>query len=67
MSFRPAAPTHRFQGNAPSPAIKQDSATHNALRRRGVPDDIAGVVLFLCSDLAGFVTGQAIRVNGAAL
>ena len=56
-----------FQGNAPSPAIKQDSATHNALRRRGVPDDVAGVVLFLCSDLAGFVTGQAIRVNGAAL
>jgi len=25
------------------------------------------VVLFLCSDLSGFVTGQAIRVNGAAL
>ncbi len=56
-----------YQGNAPSPTQKQDSATHNALRRRGVPDDVAGVVLFLCSDLAGFVTGQAIRVNGAAL
>jgi 3-oxoacyl-[acyl-carrier protein] reductase len=56
-----------FQGNAPSPAIKHENATHNALRRRGVPDDVAGVVLFLCSDLAGFVTGQAIRVNGAAL
>jgi len=56
-----------FQGKAPSPAAKPDGATHNALRRRGVPDDVAGVVLFLCSDLAGFVTGQAIRVNGAAL
>ena len=56
-----------FQENAPSPAEKQENATHNALRRRGVPDDVAGVVLFLCSDLAGFVTGQAIRVNGAAL
>lgn len=56
-----------FQGNAPSPAEKQGGATHNALRRGGVPDDVAGVVLFLCSDLAGFVTGQAIRVNGAAL
>jgi 3-oxoacyl-[acyl-carrier protein] reductase len=56
-----------FQGNAPSPAVKHENATHNALRRRGVPDDVAGVVLFLCSDLAGFVTGQAIRVNGAAL
>ena len=56
-----------FQENAPSPAQKHDSATHNALRRQGVPDDVAGVVLFLCSDLAGFVTGQAVRVNGAAL
>lgn len=56
-----------FQSNAPSPTVKQDSATHNALCRRGVPDDVAGAVLFLCCDLAGFVTGQAIRVNGAAL
>lgn len=56
-----------FQGNAPSPADKHDSAAHNALRRRGVPDDVAGAVLFLCSDLAGFITGQALRVNGAAL
>ena len=56
-----------YQENAPSPARKYESASHNALRRQGVPDDVAGVVLFLCSDLAGFVTGQAIRVNGAAL
>ena len=56
-----------FQGNAPSPSQVQNSAAHNALRRQGVPDDVAGAVLFLCSDLAGFVTGQAIRVNGAAL
>ncbi len=56
-----------FQENAPLPTVRQESASHNALRRRGVPDDVAGVVLFLCSDLAGFVTGQAIRVNGAAL
>ena len=56
-----------FQGNAPAPSQTQDSTAHNALRRQGVPDDVAGVVLFLCSDLAGFVTGQAIRVNGAAL
>jgi 3-oxoacyl-[acyl-carrier protein] reductase len=45
---------------------KPREVSHNALRRVGVPDDVAGVVLFLCSDLAGFVTGQAIRVNGAA-
>ncbi len=56
-----------FQGNAPSPSLPQSSTDGNALKRRGVPDDVAGVVLFLCSDLSGFMTGQAIRVNGAAL
>ena len=56
-----------FQENAPSPSVVQTSTSGNALGRRGVPDDVAGVVLFLCSDLSGFVTGQAIRVNGAAL
>ena len=56
-----------FQSNAPLPSEVQNSAPHNALRRQGVPDDVAGVVLLLCSDFAGFVTGQAVRVNGAAL
>lgn len=56
-----------FQENAPSPSAVQAGAAHNALRRQGVPDDVAGVVLLLCSDFAGFVTGQAVRVNGAAL
>lgn len=56
-----------FQENAPAPSVPQSGTTNNALRRGGVPDDVAGVVVFLCSDLSGFVTGQAIRVNGAAL
>jgi len=56
-----------FQENAPSPSVMQTGTSGNALGRRGVPDDVAGVVLFLCSDFSGFVTGQAIRVNGAAL
>lgn len=34
------------------------------LARIGDPDDIAGVVTFLCSDLAAFVTGQTITVDG---
>jgi NAD(P)-dependent dehydrogenase (short-subunit alcohol dehydrogenase family) len=32
--------------------------------RLGQPDDIAGVVLFLCSDDARYLTGQAINVDG---
>ena len=34
------------------------------LGRVGTPDDIADVVVFLCSDLARFVTGQNIVIDG---
>ena len=34
------------------------------LGRWGLPDDMAKVALFLASDLAGFVTGQTISVDG---
>ena len=34
------------------------------LGRFGEPSEIAEVVLFLCSDLASYVTGQTIHVNG---
>jgi NAD(P)-dependent dehydrogenase (short-subunit alcohol dehydrogenase family) len=36
------------------------------LRRGGVPDDVAGTVLFLVSDLAGFITGEVTEINGGA-
>lgn len=32
--------------------------------RLGVPKDIANVALFLCSDLANYMTGTAVEVNG---
>jgi len=34
------------------------------LARLGSPDDVAGVVLFLCTDAAAYVTGQVISVDG---
>jgi 3-oxoacyl-[acyl-carrier protein] reductase len=42
-------------------------STSNALRRAGVPYDVATTVLFFASDLSAFVTGQAVRVNGGVV
>lgn len=36
----------------------------NPTRRLGVPDDIARVVVFLCSDAATYVNGQVLHVDG---
>jgi 3-oxoacyl-[acyl-carrier protein] reductase len=35
------------------------------LRRGGTPDDVAGVTVFLASDLSSYVSGQVINVCGA--
>jgi NAD(P)-dependent dehydrogenase (short-subunit alcohol dehydrogenase family) len=40
-----------------------DNAQHPA-GRVGIPSDIAEMVLFLCSDKAGFITGENITIDG---
>jgi NAD(P)-dependent dehydrogenase (short-subunit alcohol dehydrogenase family) len=42
---------------------KEDMAQHPS-GRVGVPNDIAQMVLFLCSDKAGFITGENITIDG---
>jgi NAD(P)-dependent dehydrogenase (short-subunit alcohol dehydrogenase family) len=39
-------------------------AARTPVRRAGTPDDIAAACAFLCSDEAGYITGQLIGVNG---
>ena len=39
-------------------------AERTSLGRIGTPEDVAGVIAFLCSDDAAFVTGQAIWIRG---
>jgi 3-oxoacyl-[acyl-carrier protein] reductase len=35
--------------------------------RVGTPEEIAGPILFLCTDYAGFITGEIFYVNGGAV
>ena len=44
--------------------VAQMAAKATPLRRIGTPEDVAGVVRFLASDAAGYVTGQVIAVDG---
>jgi NAD(P)-dependent dehydrogenase (short-subunit alcohol dehydrogenase family) len=46
------------------PARRQKMIDKVPLRRLGQPDDMAGAVLFLASDLAGYITGQTLYVDG---
>jgi len=45
-------------------AIQARLTEANPTRRLGTPDDIAGVVVFLCSDAAAYVNGQVLHVDG---
>ena len=45
-------------------AEKQQLALEAPLQRWGLPEEVAGTVLFLASDLAGYITGQTLVVDG---
>jgi 2-hydroxycyclohexanecarboxyl-CoA dehydrogenase len=49
---------------AASPSIGDALARAIPLRRLGEPDDYAGMIAFLLSDDAGYITGQTISVSG---
>ena len=36
-------------------------------RRDATPEEIAGPILFLCSQYSGFITGEVFNVNGGAV
>ncbi len=49
---------------AEMPQVKDFIAGNTALGRIGKTEDIGGVTTFLCSDDAGWITGQRIEVSG---
>lgn len=45
-------------------ASEKYMAGKNALKRMGTPEDVAGVMVFLCSDDASYMTGSEVVVDG---
>jgi NAD(P)-dependent dehydrogenase (short-subunit alcohol dehydrogenase family) len=50
--------------SAQSEEQKRSTWEQQAIKRLGEPEDLVGAVLFLTSDDAAFITGQAIVVDG---
>ena len=55
----------RVAGNAAAEDLELDRRAI-PLGRRGQPEDVAGAVLFLLSDLSRWITGQVLAVDGGA-
>jgi 3-oxoacyl-[acyl-carrier protein] reductase len=47
--------------------FRREVAESTPLRRWGRPEDVAGAAVYLASPEAGFITGQAININGGVV
>ena len=50
-----------------APEMQQKITSLIPLGRIGRPEEIAGPIVFLCTPLAGFITGEVFNVNGGAV
>jgi NAD(P)-dependent dehydrogenase (short-subunit alcohol dehydrogenase family) len=62
----PGATFTEIERKTVSPEQKQRIVAMQCIPRPEGPEDLVGTVLFLASDAAGFLTGQAITVDGGA-
>jgi NAD(P)-dependent dehydrogenase (short-subunit alcohol dehydrogenase family) len=52
-------------GQSPNPAeVFEECVQMHPVKRIATPDEVAELILFVCSDKAGFITGQPIRIDG---
>jgi NAD(P)-dependent dehydrogenase (short-subunit alcohol dehydrogenase family) len=56
--------TAMWEKNKAVPGVIEAVEGNTPLRRWGVPDDVADVIVFLASDAARFITGETISVDG---
>lgn len=68
---------HNIRVNAVAPGVIKTDMTaalsaqayeklcaHIPMKRAGLPSEVAGVMLFLASDLSSYMTGQVLRIDG---
>lgn len=60
-AIRTESETERF-----GPDVDADVIESQALRRRGLPEDVADAIRFLVSSEASFITGQVLAIDGGA-
>jgi NAD(P)-dependent dehydrogenase (short-subunit alcohol dehydrogenase family) len=48
-------------------AVLRENRPHIELKRAGVPEEVAHVIVFLASDAATFITGTNLRVDGGSV
>ena len=49
-----------------APEFQERIIKTTALRRAGTPQELSNVVIFLASEEASYITGEAIEVSGGA-
>ena len=56
-----------FQNVFTKPEVRAHVANITPLKREGTSQDVAGLVAYLASDEAAFITGANIDINGGTL
>jgi NAD(P)-dependent dehydrogenase (short-subunit alcohol dehydrogenase family) len=59
--------TRLTQPSFDSPVVIQEYFRHIALGRGGEPDEVAAAAVFLASDLASYITGATLFVDGGQM
>lgn len=63
----PGIITTPFHERYSTPELRLNMAGQVPMGREGTPDEIAGAALYLASDVAGYITGEIIEINGGLL